>query len=545
MSTESPNAPVPRLADHEPGPPVRHGLVLLTLSIGFFMTVLDVTIVNIAVPDLISGLSSSFNQVLWILNAYTLVFAVLLLVSGRLGDALGARRLLVWGLALFTVASALCGAAQDSGQLIAARALQGLGAAALMPQTLSILTSLTPVERRGRAFGIWSAIAGTALVAGPTLGGLLVTWQSWRWVFVINVPVGLVAIVLALRHIPPMSTHRRHRLDPLGLILSTAALFCVTYGVIEGQRYEWGTIRGVVSIPAVIVLGVVLWGAFLWCEWLGRAGDPLLPLELLRRRNYLLMNLVIAIVMLAMTGLLLVLTLYLQLVRGMSALEAGLALAPTPVVAVLLSPFVGRLTGRRSGKYALALGLLVFAGALILMAATVATDSDAVTLLPSLLMAGTGMGLVLAPMNTIAMHGIPQHLVGAASGVSSTARQLGTVIGVAAVGALLANRISHELPRAAARRAEGLPPLLRGRFVEAFHDASHRLRLGAGDQRAAFGPPDGLDAAAARHWQSKGGAAFADGFVNALSLPLLLPVPLLALAIVLTALVRTKEAAHD
>src|SRR5947207_3715796 len=202
-------------------------LVLVFLSLGFFMILLDTTIVNIAIPSIISALHSSLDQILWVLNAYLLVYAVLLITCGRLGDLIGQRRLFIAGLILFTAASALCGLAQDGNQLIAARVLQGVGGAILTPQTLSIITMIFPPERRGAAFGIWGAVAGVAAVTGPTLGGFLVTYVDWRWIFYVNVPVGLIALGGALFVIPDLRPGRRHRFDLVGVALASIGLFLI------------------------------------------------------------------------------------------------------------------------------------------------------------------------------------------------------------------------------------------------------------------------------------------------------------------------------
>ncbi|MET9296825.1 MFS transporter [Streptomyces sp. NPDC003077] len=542
MSTRATPGRVPRSPDTGPR---RHGVVLLILCLGFFMTVLDVTIVNIAVPDMISDLDSSFSQVLWVLNAYTLAFASLLLLSGRLGDTLGARRLLVFGLALFTAASAACGAAQEPWQLIAARAVQGVGAACLLPQTLSLLTVLTPPERRGRAFGIWGAIAGVALVAGPTLGGLLVTGLNWRWIFFVNVPVGVVTALLALRYIPADRARHRAGLDLTGVTLSFLALFCLTFGMIEGQRYDWGTIAGPVSIPAVLAAGAVLVVAFLVAERWRADRDPLLPLDLLRRRTYGLMNLSTALLMFAFAALLLLLTLYLQSVRNMSALAAGLTMSPTPLVAVLLSPVVGHFAGLgRGGKYAMVLGLVTVCGGLLWLRAIAGTDTGSAALLPPLLVAGLGMSLVLAPMNTFTMHGIPQETTGAASGLVSTARQLGTVFGVAAAGALLENRLAHELPAAVARHSATLPPALRPVLARALEGSGDLVsRLGA--DRAAPQPPPGLPPGAAGRLREAADAVSADALLEALRTTLLLPAAVLGVAVLVTLAVRAPARPAD
>src|SRR5205807_1908800 len=254
-------------------------LVLVFLSLGFFMILLDTTIVNIAIPAMISGLNSSLDQILWVVNAYLLAYAVLLITAGRLGDFFGPRRLFIIGLVVFTVASALCGLAQDGGQLIAARILQGIGGAILTPQTLSIITTIFPPERRGAAMGIWGAVAGVAAITGPTLGGFIITNLSWQWIFYVNVPVGIAAIILALVFIPDLRPGRQHGWDLPGIVLSTASLFLIIFALIEGQRYSWGTVTGFISIPVILAVGLELLVLFVIVEQY--VDEPLVPLSLL------------------------------------------------------------------------------------------------------------------------------------------------------------------------------------------------------------------------------------------------------------------------
>src|SRR5580704_13618904 len=223
--------------------------VLAVLSLGFFMTLLDLTIVNIAIPNMLDRLHASLDDVLWVLNAYALVLAVLVITCGRLGDLLGQRTMFVAGIAVFTIASAACGFAPNPDTLIAFRAVQGLGAAMLMPQTLAMITVIFPAERRGAAFGVWGAVAGAATIAGPTLGGLLITAFDWRWIFFVNVPIGVIVLVVTPLIIPDVRPGRRHRIDIPGVLLASAALLAICYGLVEGQKYDWGTITGFVSIP--------------------------------------------------------------------------------------------------------------------------------------------------------------------------------------------------------------------------------------------------------------------------------------------------------
>jgi EmrB/QacA subfamily drug resistance transporter len=217
-------------------------LVLATLCLGFFMILLDTTIVNIAVPDMSASLDASLDQILWIINAYVLVYAVLLISCGRLGDIFGPKRLFIIGLAVFTLASAACGFANSPEQLIVARIVQGVGGALLTPQTLSVITVIFPPEKRGAAFGVWGAVAGVATAAGPTLGGYLVTNWGWEWVFFVNVPIGVITIALAAFVMPNLKLNRRHRLDWVGTALATTGLFLVTYGLIEGESHHWSDV---------------------------------------------------------------------------------------------------------------------------------------------------------------------------------------------------------------------------------------------------------------------------------------------------------------
>ena len=229
-------------------------LVLITLCLGFFMILLDTTIVNVAMPAISSGLNASLSDLLWILNAYVLVYAVLLITAGRLGDLYGPKVLFLGGLVIFTGASAACGFAQSPTQLIIFRIIQGLGGALLTPQTLSVITTIFPAERRGAAFGIWGSVAGVSTVAGPVLGGWLVTDYSWRWIFFVNVPVGIVTLALAAVVMPNLKLNRRHKLDLPGVVLSTAALFLITFALIEGQSHHWSKVWGPITIVELLIV---------------------------------------------------------------------------------------------------------------------------------------------------------------------------------------------------------------------------------------------------------------------------------------------------
>src|SRR6201992_1110099 len=240
--------------------------VLVVVSLGFFMTLLDLTIVNIAIPDMIAKLHASLDDILWVLNAYALVLAVLVITAGRLGDIFGPRTMFLAGITVFTAASGPCGFAPGAGWLIGFRAVQGLGAAMLMPQTLAIVTMSFPPERRGAAVGIWGAVAGLATIAGPTLGGLLVTAFDWRWIFFVNLPIGAAVLAVTFFIIPGFSPGRRHRFDIAGVALASLALLAICYGLVEGQRYDWGTVTSFISIPLIIGAGAGLLAAFLLAQ---------------------------------------------------------------------------------------------------------------------------------------------------------------------------------------------------------------------------------------------------------------------------------------
>src|SRR5262245_35960496 len=267
------------------------------------MTLLDLTIVNIAIPNLITKLHASLDDVLWVINAYALVLAVLVITAGRLGDLIGPRIMFTSGIAVFTAASAACGLAPSPGWLIAFRAVQGLGAAVLMPQTLAILTNVFPPERRGAAFGVWGAVAGVATIAGPTLGGLLVTAFDWRWIFYVNLPIGVVVLALSAVILPELRTGRRHRLDIPGVILASLALVAICYGLVEGQRYDWGTVSGFLSIPLILAAGGALLAVFIFVQARTQDREPLVPFTLFKDRNFSLINWVSATVAVGMMGI--------------------------------------------------------------------------------------------------------------------------------------------------------------------------------------------------------------------------------------------------
>jgi len=518
-------------------------VVMLVLSTGLFMTLLDLTIVNIAIPRIVDGVHASLDEVLWMLNAYSLGYAVLLITSGRLGDIVGPRRLFVGGIALFTAASALSGLAPTAGVLIAGRALQGVGAALLAPQSMAILVSIFPPERRGPVFGVFGMLSGLAVVAGPTLGGLLVTDLSWRWIFFVNLPIGVGVLLAASRLVPDLRPGRRHRLDLAGMALVTAAIFCIVYGLIEGQRYDWGTITGPLSIPLLIAAGVVLLGAFLIHQARRQGGEPLLTFALFRDRNFTLMALVLAAMSFFILGIYLPLTIYYQSVLGLSALAAGLVVAVQPGAMFLSTgPANGPATTRLGANRVLTAGLLLFAAGAAYIAWDVQADSSRWSVVPGLVVGGLGMGCIWGHAFQLATRDLRVELAGVASGTLSTLQEMGAVIASASVGALLQNRLATSLHAQAVAAASHLPAHVAGSFVASFTGAAASgLQIGAGQSGAALRIPAGTPPSLATSLESLAHSVFAEGFVAAMKPTMLLPVGVLGLAAVASLFARGRS----
>lgn len=514
-------------------------LVLVVLVTGFFMIMLDTTIVNVAIPAMSAGLNTTLDQILWVLNAYILVYAVLLITAGRLGDLYGQRNLFAIGLAIFTLASALCGFAQNANELIAARVFQGVGGALLTPQTLAILTSLFPPERRGAAFGIWAGVAGLATLAGPTVGGAIVTYIDWRWIFYVNVPIGIAALVATFLIIPDLRPGRRHGWDLVGVILATAGLFGLVFGLIEGERFKWGEIHSyVVTIPEVIGAGVVL--LVLFVIWERYQAEPLVPLSLFEERNFAVANWIAASIAFGMMSLFLPFVIYLQSVRDFSALTAGLTLAPMSLTSMFVAPFAGRLADRIGGKYILMAGIVLFAIGFATITFVAGPDSTWINFLAPAIIAGAGMGMTFAPMTTVAMRNISPRMAGAASGVLNTTRQVGAAIGSAVVGALLQNNLANTLHDQAVIHAAALPAAYREQFVAAFSSvATNGFEIGTGQNGAKL--PPGLPPDVAQQITTLAHDVFVTGYIDALKPTLVLPISVLALTALSALLIKRRK----
>ena len=426
--------------------------VLATLSLGFFMTLLDMTIVNIAIPDVMRSLHAGLDQVMWMVSGYTLVLAALLVTSARLGDMKGQRTLFAAGTALFTLAGAACGLATGPTTLIVARVVQGLGAALLTPQTMALIVATFPAARRGTALGIWGSVAGVATLSGPTLGGLIVSTVGWRWVFFVNIPVGLLVLALTFRWVPDLRTGRAHRLGLTGVLLSGAALTGLTFALMEGDHYSWNP--GICTLAAA---SLALGALFLRHQARRQDAEPLIPFALFTDRGFTVMTALMGAIGAALIGAVLPLSLFLQQQLGLSAIHAGLALAPSPLVSLLVSPYAGRLSDRIGGRRVLLAGLLSFGTGLTAAILLATPGAHALTLTAPLVLMGLGTGCMIAPLSTEAMRNVPPQLAGAASGVNNTVRQLGSVLGAAATAALMA---AGSAPLAGLHLAMALPVVL-------------------------------------------------------------------------------------
>ncbi len=517
-------------------------LVLLVLTTGFFMILLDTTIVNVAIPAMSSsakdGLNTTLDQILWVLNAYILVYAVLLITAGRLGDLFGQRNMFAIGLFIFTTASALCGLSQNAGELIAARILQGVGGALLTPQTLAILTSIFPPERRGAAFGVWGGVAGLATVAGPTVGGAIITYIDWRWIFYINVPIGIAALIATFLIIPDLRPGRHHGWDLIGILVATAGLFAIVFGLIEGQRYNWGQIESYgVTIPELIGAGVVLIVLFL--IWERFQTEPLLPLSLFADRNFAVANWIAAAISFGMLSMFLPFTIYLQSVRGFTALVAGLTLAPMSITSMFTAPFAGRLADRIGGKYILMTGISLFTIGMGSIALVAGPNSTWINFLVPAIVAGAGMGMTFAPMTTVAMRNIEPRVAGSASAVLNTIRQLGAAIGSAVIGAVLQNQLATTLHDQAVSHAAALPAAFRDQFIAAFSNVSSKgFQIGSGESGAKL--PAGIPQAVAQQVAAIAHDVFVTAFIDAMKHTLILPIAFLAFTALTTLLIKRR-----
>jgi len=437
---------------------------LWALVIGFFMILVDTTIVAVANPAIKAALdpaTNSLDNVVWVTSAYLLAYAVPLLITGRLGDRFGPKNIYLIGLTIFTLASLGCGLSSSLGMLIAARAVQGIGAALMTPQTMAVITRTFPPHRRGAAMGLWGATAGVATLAGPLAGGLLVDGFGWEWIFFINIPVGVIGFVLAWRLVPSLPTHP-HRFDLLGVVLSAVALFLIVFGLQEGEKYDWGTIWGPISVWSMIIVGVLVLALFVWTQAHTKS-EPLVPLELFRDRNFSVSSLTISAVGFTVTSMSLPLMFYVQLARGLTPTQSALLLIPMAVLSGVLAPIAGRILDRTDPRFLLVPGLLLVGGSLLWYATLMDADTPIwMFLLPSAVQ-GIGSAGMWGPLATTATRNLPQRQAGAGAGIYNTTRTIGSVIGSASIAALMQARLEANLPSAGSTSEFGqgtLPPFV-------------------------------------------------------------------------------------
>jgi EmrB/QacA subfamily drug resistance transporter len=421
---------------------------LWALCLGFFMILVDSTIVSVATPTIMAGLNADINQVIWVTSAYLLAYAVPLLITGRLGDRFGPKVLYQVGLVIFTLSSVWCGLSGSIGTLILARIFQGLGASMMTPQTMAVITRTFPSNKRGAAMGMWGAVAGVAALVGPILGGVLIDSLGWEWIFFINVPVGVVGLLLALRFVPQLPTHT-HRFDGLGVVLSAAGMFCLVFGIQEGQSYDWGTIAGPISVWSLIIVGLVVLAGFVLWQAVNRR-EPLLPLSLFRDRNFSLANVGISAVGFAITAMAFPVMLYTQKVLGLSPTKSALLLIPMAVISAVLARPVGKLVDRMHPRVLGGFGLACMIVALVWLAAIMDPGRSIWEIELPIALMGVANGFMWSPLSATATRNLPMHAAGAGSGVYNTTRQIGSVLGSAGIAVLIQSRLLHAFGPAAA-----------------------------------------------------------------------------------------------
>ncbi|GAA2177513.1 DHA2 family efflux MFS transporter permease subunit [Leucobacter tardus] len=445
--------------------PVRPWAALWAMVIGFFMILVDTTIVSVANPSIMSGLGASLTATLWATSAYLLAYAVPLLITGRLGDRFGQRRVYLIGLTVFTLSSLACGLAGEITTLIIARVFQGLGAALMTPQTMAVITRIFGPRERGSAMAVWGVTAGVATLVGPILGGFLLDGFGWEWIFFINVPVGVIAFALALKYVPKLETSA-HRFDGLGVLLSAVGMFLVVFGIQEGEAFEWGRIWGPVTVWMLIAAGLVILALFVVWQRVQR-GEPLMPLVLFRNRNFSVGSATIVTVGATITSLGLPIMFYFQLVEGLSPTRAALMLVPTAVVSVLMARPVGTYVDAHDSRRVSTIGLGLVALGLLGYAAMMWAQVPVLWMLVPSAVLGFGNSFMWGPLASITTFSLDRSLAGAGSGVYNTGRQVGAVLGAAAMAALMQGRITAQLGAGAGGPGEAagqLPEALREGF---------------------------------------------------------------------------------
>lgn len=448
---------------------------LWAMMIGFFMILVDSTIVAVANDTLMEalGVQGQYDRIIWVTSAYLLAFAVPLLVAGRLGDRFGPKNLYLIGLFIFTAASMWCGLAGSLEMLIAARVVQGFGAALLTPQTLSTITRIFPAERRGVAMSVWGATAGVATLVGPLAGGVIIDHWGWAWIFFVNVPIGVIGLIIGVWLIPAMPTER-HRFDILGVVLSGVGMFLVVFGLQEGQILNWSSL-----VWLMIVAGVAVLGLFIYWQSINQH-EPLIPLRVFHDPAFTLSAIGVAVIGFAVTAMVLPIYFYAQQVLGLSPTRSALLTAPMAVVSGLLAPWVGRIIDRTNPVPVIGFGFSALAIGLTWLSVEMTATTPIWRLVLPFIVLGVGMAFIWSPLAATATRRLPADIAGAGSGVYNATRQVGSVLGSAGMAAYLSSRIDAELPpgvSAAPPGAEGRATQLPAFLLEPFATAYSQSML--------------------------------------------------------------------
>jgi EmrB/QacA subfamily drug resistance transporter len=444
---------------------------LWAMMVGFFMILVDATIVAVANPAIMEKLGASYDAVIWVTSAYLLAYAVPLLVAGRLGDRYGPKKLYLLGLVVFTAASLWCGLADSIGMLIAARVVQGVGAALLTPQTLSTVTRIFPAERRGMAMSVWGATAGVATLVGPLVGGLLVDGLGWQWIFFVNVPVGVIGVALAVWLIPELETEKL-RFDLPGVLLSGIGMFLIVFALQEGQSHEWAP-----WVWGAMAGGIGFMAAFLVWQSVN-VNDPLIPLVIFRDRDFSLSSLGVATIGFVVTAMMLPVMFYAQAVCGLSPTRSALLTAPMAIATGVLAPFVGKIVDRAHPRPVIGFGFSVLAIALTWLSIEMTPTTPIWRLMLPITAMGIGMAFIWSPLAATATRNLPPQLAGAGSGVYNATRQVGSVLGSASMAAFMTSRIGAEMPSVPPEAPQGegsvtqLPAFLHEPFAAAMSQST-------------------------------------------------------------------------
>lgn len=412
------------------------------------MILVDTTIVSVANPSIMGALDTTMTATLWATSAYLLAYAVPLLITGRLGDRFGPRRIYLIGLVTFTLASLACGLSGSIEVLVAARVFQGFGASMMTPQTMAVITRIFAPRERGSAMAIWGVTAGAATLIGPILGGFLLDALGWEWIFFVNVPVGAIAFVLTMRNVPRLATNAHH-FDWLGVALSAAGMFMLVFGIQEGESFEWGQIWGPITVWGLIAAGAVILVLFVIWQRVQR-GEPLIPLQIFKDRNFSVGTAAIVMVGFSVTGMSLPLMFFLQLVHGLTPTQSALMLVPMAVASIVLARPVGLLIDRRDPRRLPVIGLLGAAAGLLLYALMSHPDIPVGFLLIPSAVLGLGQAFMWGPLATLTTFNLEPRLAGAGSGVYNMSRQVGAVLGSAAMAVLMQARLAAQFGAEAA-----------------------------------------------------------------------------------------------